>query len=79
MSDNKARAGRQELEAIRRQIDEDMKAIHSVARILSAFRQFDRDTVQIDPVALGLVHEMIVSRVLAVYDILDSATRKSDS
>lgn len=78
MSDNKARAGRQELEAIRRQIDEDMKAIHSVARILSAFRQFDRDTVQIDPVALGLVHEMIVSRVLAVHETLDSVAWKPE-
>lgn len=78
MSDNNPQTSRQELETVRQQIDEDMKAIHSVARILSTFQQCERDTVQIDPVALGIIHEMIVSRVLAVHETLDSVAWKPE-
>jgi hypothetical protein len=55
----------------RRRIDAEIKLIHGLAGILSKFEQFERDSMEVDPVALGLIHHTIEQSVSAISSSLN--------
>jgi len=57
---------------MRSRIDAEMKTAHSLASMLSLLRQCGDDKLEVDPVALGHVNELICDSVLNVWEQLDT-------
>lgn len=61
---------RRYLEA-RRKIDPEIRLIHSLSALLAKFEQFERDRLEVDPVALGVVNAALEQSTLTIRAALD--------
>jgi len=56
---------------MRKCIDAEAKTAHSLASMLALIKYCGVDTLEVDPVALGHVNELISNSVLNIWEILD--------
>ena len=56
---------------MRRSIDAEAKTAHSLASMLALLQKCGDDKLEVDPVALGHVNELISNSVLNIWEILD--------
>jgi len=57
---------------MRRSIDAEAKIVHSFSSMLALLQQCGDDRIDVDPVALGHVNEMISNSILNIREILDN-------
>ncbi len=57
--------------AMRQKVDAEAKTIQSLASILSLLKHSGDDSVAIDPVALGHIHQLIEHSILNIVEQLD--------
>lgn len=56
---------------MREKIDAEIKLIRSLSTMMGKFEQFEQDKMEIDPVALGTIHQKIEQSILEIWHQLD--------
>ena len=57
---------------MRKRFDSEAKTAHSLSSMLALLQQCGDDWINVDPVALGHVNEMISKSILNIWEILDN-------
>ncbi len=57
---------------MRKSIDAEAKIVHSFSSMLALLQQCGDDRIDVDPIALGHVNEMISNSILNIGEILDN-------
>ena len=57
---------------MRRKIDVEASSIHSITSMLALHETCGDDSINVDPVALGKINQMINTHILNIWEILDN-------